>query len=205
MHHIHSLEVTTSGWAEDPWEETGPVPTSYKRSSTKLYHNYSDYNSTNEEDQFDMDEDNVLSPPIVNSIPITHMDEDDVMSPPTVAPFPPPLIIHDNVMSPPTVAPFPPPLIIHVLVRKWVDTDKLLDPDDLNLLLKTMDILQEVFSLLLPSNDDLPVKELLDYKLPDIDIGCFTQTGASWFHKACPDKDLDLTRDISPKSWVYSL
>ncbi|KAG1781444.1 hypothetical protein EV702DRAFT_1041963 [Suillus placidus] len=141
---------------------------------------------TDEEDQFDMEEDNVLPPPIVAPVPPLHMDE-------------------GNIISPPTVAPIPPLVIIHVPVGKWVDMDKLLDPEDLNLLSEIMDIPQEVCSMLLPSDDNLPVKELLDFKLPDINTGCFIQTGASCFHQACPDKDLDLARDIPPKSWVYSL
>ncbi|KAG1777592.1 hypothetical protein EV702DRAFT_1045333 [Suillus placidus] len=165
-------------------DDQEPLFEGQKHCDIELYHNYLDYNGTDEEDQFDMDKDDVLSPPIVAPVPPPHMDEDDIISPPTVAPI-------------------TPSVIIHVPVGKWVNTDKPLDPEDLNLL--SVDIPQEVCSMLLPSDDDLPVKELVDFKLPDIDTGCFTQTGASCFHQAHPDKDLDLARDISPKSWVYSL
>ncbi|KAG1839811.1 hypothetical protein DFJ58DRAFT_733152 [Suillus subalutaceus] len=66
----------------------------------ELYYNYSDYDGTDEEDLFDI-------------------DEDDAIPPPAVAPIPPP-----------TVVPAPPRVTVHVLVGKWEVSSMLLPSSD---------------------------------------------------------------------------
>lgn len=79
-----------------------------------------------------------------------------------------------------------------------------MDPQDLDLLMEITEVPQAVCNMLLPSSA-LPVGEILKFKLPDIEVGCLTDTGASCFNRARPIENLDLTRDIPPKPWVYSL
>jgi hypothetical protein len=110
----------------------------------------------------------------------------------------------DDATPPPTVGPAPPPITVHVPVGKWVDGgDKALDPEDLDLLSEIMDIPQEVSSIL-PS-DDLTVKDILSFKLPDIEVRSFTETAASCFSRARPNENMDLATPIPPRSWVHSL
>ncbi|KAG1744235.1 hypothetical protein EDB19DRAFT_1906800 [Suillus lakei] len=139
-----------------------------------LYHNYSDYDSSDEEDLFDLDKDDVIPHPAI----------------------PPPI----------TVAPAPPPITIHVPVGKWINRgDKPVDPEDLHLLSEIMYIPQEVYNMLLLSSDHVTIWQILKFRLPNIDIGVFTETRTLCFDRARPNKNLELHPVIPPKSWVYSL
>jgi hypothetical protein len=138
-----------------------------KSGDIELYHDYSDYDGTDEEDLFDTDDEHLTPSPVV--------------------------------------APVPPRVTVNVPVGSWVDRDDQLDPDDLDVLSEVMYIPEMVYKMLLPPSDDITVQEILEFKVPDIDVDRFTETGASYFSRARPKEDLDLTMNIPPKTWVGSL
>ncbi|KAG2090286.1 hypothetical protein BD769DRAFT_1395855 [Suillus cothurnatus] len=187
-----SMSLGASSLAEDPLAGVEQIPTHQKRGPTSV-------NYCSKPGQFWPDG---QEPPFkgqkaqkhysnysgTNEEDMFDMDEDDATPPSTVGPTP------------------PLPITVHVLVGKWVDGgNKALDLEDLDLLSEIMDIPQEVSSILLPLSDAVNVRQILDFKLPNIDDGSFEQTGASCFDRVHPNENLVLQPYIPPKSWVYSL
>ncbi|KAG2063596.1 hypothetical protein BDR04DRAFT_1163529 [Suillus decipiens] len=238
-------------WAENPWEETAPVTTLYKRGpkvvdycdkpgqfwpdgqeppfkgqkqpkhifitkgkcqprkdithnhkeinwlkddvqvmqsfhpqtgDVHLYHDYSDYDGSNEDDFFESTDDDYIPPRT------------------TASPVPPPT----TILVPVTPS-LPSTMIVHIPVGKWMDIeDNSLDPDDLDLLSEIMEIPPQVYYKLLPVSDTI-VMNLLEFKLPNIDVGCFTQTAESSFDRAHLSNKLQIPTVIPPKAWVNSL
>jgi hypothetical protein len=151
-------------------------------SDIHLYHDYSDYNGSDKDDFFES------------------IDNDDVPPHTAAAPIPPPTMILVPV-TPSILS----TMIIQVPVGKWIDReDNLLDPDDLNLLTEIMQIPHEVYYKLLPVSDAI-IMNLFELKLPNINVGCFTQTAELSFDMAYLSNKLQISTVIPPNAWVNSL
>lgn len=124
------------------------------------------------------------------------MINDDYVPPRTVAaPIPPPTMI-----LVPVTPSIPSTMIIQVPVGKWIDReDNLLDPDDLDLLTEIMQIPHKVYYKLLPVSDAI-IMNLLELKLPNINVGCFTQIAELSFDMAHLSDKLQISTVIPPKA-----
>ncbi|KIK39209.1 hypothetical protein CY34DRAFT_14555 [Suillus luteus UH-Slu-Lm8-n1] len=142
-----------------------------------LYHDYSDYEGTDEDDFFES------------------LDDEDIIHPTLPPPIPdPPALDNTSIPS----------MIVNVPCTKWMDGSKTLDPDDLQLLSDIMDIPAAVYYKILPSSDSI-VADFLKFKLPDLDNTNFTQDPQSSFTRALAVPKLRIPALIPPKAWVRSL
>jgi hypothetical protein len=115
-----------------------------------VYHNYSDYEGSDEDDFFkSLDNDEDVSTSVHPSLP---------------PPIPDPPAIDDTSI---------PSMKVEVSHTKWMDRSKVLDPDDIELLSEILDILAAAYYKLLSLSGSV-VADFLKFKQPDMDNANFT-------------------------------
>ncbi|KAG2746864.1 hypothetical protein P692DRAFT_20849362 [Suillus brevipes Sb2] len=125
-----------------------------------VYHDYSDYEGSDEDDFFELLDDNKdVSTSVLPSLPPPISD--------------PPAIDNTSIPS----------MIVKVSHVKWMDRSKVLDPDDIELLSEILDIPTAAYYKLLPPSGSV-VADFLKFKLPDMDDVDFTQEPESSFNGA---------------------